>query len=109
MLQHHLRSVSPGLEVPASLELEEVPLGADDRTSFEPVQEAESRRDRGITHVPSPSFRKAPDDPVPVTPVAGHPRATRIHPAHMRPDRTAITPFIAELPDIVEVIGVRLS
>jgi hypothetical protein len=61
MLQHDLRSIGPGLEVPASLELEEVPLGADDRTSFEPVQEAESGR--GITHLRSPSFREAPDDP----------------------------------------------
>jgi len=65
MLQHHFRSIGPGLQVPASFELEEVPLGADHRTSFEPVQEAESSRDRGITHVPSPSFREAPDNPVP--------------------------------------------
>jgi hypothetical protein len=65
MLQHHLRSVSPGLQVPASLELEKVPLGADDRTSFEPFQQAKSGRGRGIVHVRSPSFRKAPVGPAP--------------------------------------------
>ena len=59
MLQHDLGNVGPGLEVPAPLELKEVPLGADDRTSFEPVQEAESGGGRGVVHEQSRSFREA--------------------------------------------------
>jgi hypothetical protein len=66
MLQHDFRSVRPGLEVAASLELEEVSLGTDDLTSFEPIQESKSRRRRGIVHVRSPSFPRAPDSPAPV-------------------------------------------
>jgi hypothetical protein len=66
MLKHDFRGVRPGLEVAASLELKEVPLGTDDRTSFEPIQESKSGRGRSIVHVRSPSFPSAPDLPEPV-------------------------------------------
>jgi hypothetical protein len=65
MLQHDLRSVGPGLEVPTSLELEEVPLGADNRTRFKPFQKARSGRGRGVVHGRSPSFLEAPGHPAP--------------------------------------------
>ena len=39
VLEHHFRHVRAGLQVAAPLELEEIPLGADDRPGLQPLQQ----------------------------------------------------------------------
>src|ERR1700679_2534131 len=46
VLEHDLGHVGPGLQIAASLELEQVALGADDRASFEPRQQRFARVSR---------------------------------------------------------------
>ena len=46
----------------------------------------------------------AADDAVPVTSVAGDPRAARVHATHMGPDRAAVAAVVTELPHVVEVV-----
>jgi hypothetical protein len=51
VLQDNLRHVGPGLQVPPSLELEEVALGADHRPNGEPIVQTPAVRRSTIIHV----------------------------------------------------------
>src|SRR5207249_3944310 len=53
MLEHDLRHEGSGLQVAASFELEEIALGADDRSPFQPVQQPQSCRLDVLAHLVS--------------------------------------------------------
>jgi hypothetical protein len=51
VLQDNLGDVSPGLQVPAALEFEEIPLGADHRPNGKPVEQTPAVRRCSVMHV----------------------------------------------------------